>query len=97
MSAAFRVGEPVRVRADAHPGHHRVPRYLKGRQGVVVRFLHEDRNPETLAYGKDGLPRRPVYSVRFSQRDLWPDYPGPVQDTVTADIFEHWLERSGHP
>jgi nitrile hydratase len=45
-----------------------------------------------LALGRDGLPRRPLYRVRFPQHDVWPDYAGPGQDTVDIEIFEHWLE-----
>jgi hypothetical protein len=41
------------------------------------------RNPETRAYGGDGLPERQLYLVRFDLRD---------GDRVLADIFEHWLE-----
>ena len=91
--SAFAPGAAVRIRADAHAGHHRTPLYLKGRRGVVVRHLSDDRNPETLAYGKDGTPRVPVYQVSFRQADLWPGYRGARTDTLVADILEHWLER----
>ncbi|MBI3992924.1 MAG: nitrile hydratase subunit beta, partial [Candidatus Lambdaproteobacteria bacterium] len=37
---------------------------------------------------------RPLYTVRFAQRDLWPDYGGQPHDTLVADIFEHWLEAT---
>ena len=77
----FRPGARVRVRAANHPGHHRTPLYLKGRQGVVVRHVSTDRNPETLAYGKDGLPKVPIYHVRFVQADLWPGYRGSRGET----------------
>jgi nitrile hydratase len=50
------------------------------------------RNPEDTAFGGDGLPKRPVYHVHFPQRQLWGTYPGPQNDTLVVDIFEHWLE-----
>ncbi len=90
----YRPGTRVRIRAEAHPGHHRTPLYLKGQRGVVVRHLITDRNPETLAYGQDGLPRVPIYQVRFVQAELWPGYRGPRHDVLDADILEHWLERA---
>jgi len=93
-AAALRPGTRVRVRAVGHAGHHRAPFYLKGRSGVVVRHLSTDRNPETLAYGQDGLPRVPIYQVRFVQAELWPGYRGPRSDGLMADIQEHWLERT---
>lgn len=89
----FQPGEKIRIRADEHPGHHRVPLYLKGTHGVIVHFLAEERNPETLAYGQDGLPRVPVYQVRFPQRELWPDYHGGGRDALVSNILETWLEH----
>ncbi|HKI96910.1 MAG TPA: SH3-like domain-containing protein [bacterium] len=91
---AYAPGTRVRIRADAHPGHHRTPLYIKGRRGVVVQYVETARNPETLAYGKDGTPRVPVYQVRFAQAELWPGYHGPRTDTLLMDILEHWLERA---
>lgn len=91
---AFAAGTAVRVRAAAHTGHHRTPLYLKGHRGVVLRYLENARNPETLAYGQDGTPRVPVYEVCFRQPDLWPEYPGAGSDTVVAELLEHWLERA---
>jgi nitrile hydratase len=35
---------------------------------------------------------RVLYRVRFKQKDVWPDYTGGPNDTVVADIFEHWLD-----
>jgi nitrile hydratase len=59
---------------------------------VVERLCGEFANPEELAYARDGLPRRPLYRVRFLQRELWPDYAGRDTDTVDIEIYEHWLE-----
>ena len=92
MSGAFKPGDPVRVRASDHPGHHRTPLYIKGHRGVVAHFISEERNPETLAYGHNGVPRIPVYGVRFKQLDLWPGYNGPPSDTLVVDLMENWLE-----
>ena len=33
-------------------------------------------NPEVLALGRDGMPAKALYEVRFRQKDLWPDYSG---------------------
>ena len=49
---------------------------------------------ETRAYGADGLPEQELYGVVFAQRDVWADYPGPADDRITVDVFEHWLEES---
>lgn len=91
MSGAFRPGQRVRVRADAPPGHVRTPFYIRGKRGWIARSHGAFRNPEQLAYGHDGLPKKALYLVAFRQGDVWPDYPVP-DDVIYVDIFEHWLE-----
>jgi hypothetical protein len=63
-------------------GHHRTPAYAKGRTGVVERRHGAFANPETRAYGADGLPAVPLYLVRLTDGEF----------TVSIDLFEHWLE-----
>ncbi|MSO65493.1 MAG: nitrile hydratase subunit beta [Alphaproteobacteria bacterium] len=85
-------GTRVRVKGGDPPGHIRTPFYLRGKEGVVVGRWGEFRNPEELAFGKPGLPKRPLYLVSFRQRDVWPDFHGGPHDSLCADIYEHWLE-----
>jgi hypothetical protein len=92
MTARFQPGQPVRVLAGRPPGHIRTPTYVRGKAGVIERICGNFANPEELAYGRDGLPARPVYRVRFRQEDLWPDYRGAAEDKVEVEIYEHWLE-----
>ncbi len=92
MKSRFRAGDAVSVRAAYPPGHIRTPYYIRGKQGFIERICGEFANPEELAFGRDGLPKRPLYRVRFRQRHVWPDYGGAVEDTVDIEIFEHWLE-----
>ncbi len=88
----YRVGQPVRVAARAHAGHHRTPGYIKGKTGRIERRHASFRNPETRAYGGDGLPEMPLYLVSFAQADLWPAGPAREGDRIYVDLFEHWLE-----
>jgi hypothetical protein len=90
---SYRVGQRVRIADRPHEGHHRTPGYLKGKTGIVERAHRSFTNPETRAYGSDGLPELPLYLVGFEQRDVWTDYDGPTGDRVYADVFEHWLEE----
>jgi nitrile hydratase len=92
MSDRFAVGDRVRVRAAFPPGHVRTPHYLRGRRGEILSVVGRFANPEELAYGRDGLPERALYRVRFAQAELWRDYHGAAPDSAVADIFEHWLE-----
>ena len=93
MSAAFDVGAKVRVRASTIPGHCRTPSYLRGKRGVVIALQGEFRNPEQLAYHKPGLPRQPLYMVRFDFHEVWPRRSsGGKHDSIVADIYQHWLQ-----
>ena len=88
----YHAGDRVRVCSRAHPGHHRTPAYLKGRTGTIERVHGAFRNPETRAYGGDGLPVWPLYGVGFAQQDLWSTYRGGSGDRLCVDLYEHWLE-----
>ena len=90
----YRAGQRVRVAARPHEGHHRTPGYVKGKTGVVERMHASFTNPETRAYGADGLPELPLYLVSFAQRDVWADYRGAGGDRIYIDVFEHWLEEA---
>jgi nitrile hydratase len=92
MSAAFAVNDRVKVRRVYPPGHVRTPYYIRGKAGVIERVLDAFPNPEEKAYGRSGLPKQPLYRVRFLQTDVWPNYPGPSGDTVDVEIYQHWLE-----
>ena len=81
----FAVGAAVRVSSRTHVGHHRTPSYLKGRRGTIERAHGTFRNPETRAYGDDGLPECTLYLVSFELGR---------GDRVLADVFEHWLEEA---
>ena len=88
----FKVGDRVRVKASFPPGHRRTPYYIRGKIGEIERVCGAFPNPEELAYGFDGEPRKVLYRVRFVQRHVWPDYRGPARDIIEMEIYEHWLE-----
>ena len=88
----FVPGDAVAVRATYPLGHVRTPYYIRGKRGVIERFCGAYRNPEELAYARSGLPKQPLYRVRFLQADVWPDYQGQAADTVDIEIYQHWLE-----
>ena len=98
MTAKYQPGDRVRIRVDAPPGHFRTPTYIQGKVGVIETIHGTFRNPETLAYGKDGLPKQPLYLVRFAQNHIWEQYESASEgqqkqhDQLLIDIYEHWLE-----
>ena len=90
----YRGGQRVRVASRPHEGHHRTPGYLKGKTGTIEHVRASFPNPETCAYGGDGLPKQPLYLVGFAQREVWPGYRGLAGDRIYVDVFEHWLEEA---
>jgi nitrile hydratase len=94
MSAAtgkFKPGDRVQVKFEDRPGHIRTPWYIRGKTGWIERVHGDFLNPESLAYGRDGLPRKTLYLVGFNQSDVWENLPG-SKDKVLVDIYEHWLD-----
>ena len=87
----FKPGDRVRVRMEERSGHIRTPWYIRGKTGWIERAYGEFLNPESLAYGGDGLPKRTLYLVAFNQGEVWQGVPHP-KDKVLVDIYEHWLD-----
>ena len=94
QACRFDVGDRVKIAVTHPPGHRRTPYYIRGKTGVIERYCGAFRNPEELAYGFDGEPRRHLYRVRFPQSEIWAAYDGPAQDTLDLEVFQHWLEKA---
>ncbi|MEP3276677.1 MAG: SH3-like domain-containing protein [Stappiaceae bacterium] len=90
--ARYAKGDLVHIRKAYPIGHCRTPYYTRGLDGVVERMCGKFSNPEELAYGRDGHPPLPLYRIRISMGDLWPDYNGLANDTLEVEVFEHWLD-----
>ena len=87
------MAERVRVKALMPPGHVRAPAYLRGKTGVIERRLGTFGNPEQLAYGhKAG--KKHLLRVRFTMAELWGEGAEAPDDTVDAEIYEHWLKEA---
>src|SRR6185503_510122 len=70
VTPRFQVGQRVRAR-NIHPvGHTRLPRYVRGKNGVIETDRGVQAFPDTSAYGRGENPQH-VYSVRFAARELW--------------------------
>jgi len=86
----FRVGDAVIAR-NVHPvGHSRIPRYLKGRRGVVHRDHGVFAFPDAAAGGQGHIPQH-VYSVRFMARELWGEQASPL-DSIHIDLFDEYMD-----
>ena len=91
MKQSFSPGDRVRVRTMEVATHYRTPHYLRGKRGVVARVFGAFPNPEQRAYHLMGVPYQPLYQVAFDFSEVW----GRAErnTVITADIFQHWLER----
>lgn len=92
-AARFEPGDKVRVKFEDRPGHIRTPWYIRGKTGWVEKVYGDFLNPETLAFGRDGLPKRTLYRVAFNQADVFGKSSG-ASDKVLVDIYDHWLEST---
>ena len=92
IAPRFTVGQPVRAR-NMHPtGHTRLPRYARGKQGVVTIDHGVFLFPDTNAHFQGEKPQH-VYSVRFAARELWGPAASP-RDFVHIDMWDDYLERA---
>ncbi|HWC29717.1 MAG TPA: nitrile hydratase subunit beta [Dehalococcoidia bacterium] len=90
VEPSFTIGQRVRARNINPIGHTRLPRYARGRAGVVTRdhgvYLFPDTNAHFL-----GEKRQHVYSIRFMARELWGEAASP-RDSVYLDMWDDYLE-----
>ena len=86
----FRPGDRVVAKNQHVQSHTRLPRYVRGRQGVIHRVHGDYDFPDTKAHGRGEHPC-PVYSVRFAARELWGDAASP-RDSVYIDLWENYLD-----
>jgi nitrile hydratase len=86
----FKAGDAVTARNLNPTGHTRLPRYVRGRRGVVDRDHGVFIFPDTHAAGAGRKPQH-VYSVAFPARELWgPD--ARANDAVYVDLWDDYLD-----
>jgi nitrile hydratase subunit beta len=90
-SAPTRFARGDRIRAlDLNPrGHTRLPRYVRGRPGTIIRIHGCHVLPDANAHGQGEQPHW-LYGVAFTARELWGPGAGPG-DTVQLDLWEPYL------
>jgi len=88
--ARFKAGDRVRTR-NFHPREHtRLPRYARGKLGLVEAVRGGFVFPDTNAHGKGENPQW-VYTVVFDGREIWGEESDP-ELTVSVDAWESYLE-----
>ena len=86
----FKAGDLVRTKKINPPTHTRLPRYARGRNGIVegVRGCHVFPDAVTTGRGED--PQW-LYTVVFEGRELWGESADPATK-VSIDAWEPYLE-----
>ena len=88
--ARFAAGDRVRARVINPRTHTRLPRYVRGRVGIVELVHGCHVFPDAHAHGGGEDPQW-LYTVRFAARDLWGADADPTV-AVSVDAFEPYLE-----
>ena len=89
-SARFAVGDRVVARTMHPTGHTRLPRYARGKSGVIERVHGAHVLPDSNAHDGGESPEW-LYTVSFAGTELW----GPDADpslTVSIDAWESYLD-----
>ncbi len=91
--AKFHTGERVRAREINPAGHTRLPRYVRGKIGVVKSDRGVYIFPDTNAHHA-GEARQHVYCVAFIANHLFGSS-AHARDRIVIDLWEDYLERGG--
>jgi nitrile hydratase beta subunit len=89
--AQFKPGDGVRAKNIHPPTHTRLPRYVRGRLGVIERLHGCHVFPDRNALGEGEHPQW-LYTVRFEGRELWGAEADPKLK-VSVDAWEPYLEQ----
>jgi nitrile hydratase len=88
--ARFAVGDLV-VTRNMHPtGHTRLPRYARGKHGVIEAVHGAHVFPDSNGHGLGEAPQM-LYTVRFTGTELWGEDADPTLAT-SIDAWESYLE-----
>jgi nitrile hydratase subunit beta len=88
--ARFARGDRVRARNLNPSGHTRLPRYVRGKAGIIARDWGVFVFPDTNAHHAGTKPQH-CYSVSFDARELW-GKPANSRERLYIDLWEDYLE-----
>jgi nitrile hydratase beta subunit len=86
----FVVGQRVRAHNMQPTGHTRLPRYARGKTGIIVSHHGPHVLPDASAHGGGDVSQH-LYAVRFTALELWGETANP-RDGVHLDLWESYLE-----
>ncbi len=90
LTPRFHVGDHVRGR-NVHPiTHTRMPRYTRGKMGVVERDRGVFNLPDKEEVSAEPKPQH-VYLIRYTAQELWGEEAS-THDSLYIDMWEDYLE-----
>lgn len=89
-SPKFAIGERVRARNINPETHTRLPRYARGKVGLVIAVHGGFAFPDNNAQG-DRSAAQHLYTVRYAATELWGPQ-GDIRSDVHVDAWESYLE-----
>lgn len=88
----FKAGDDVIARNINPAGHTRLPRYARGRRGLIDRDFGVFIFPDTSAMSRDPKPQH-LYNVRFGARELWGEGVR-ARDSVYVNLWDDHLDSA---
>ena len=86
----FKVGQRVVARNINPAGHTRLPRYARGKRGVISQIYGVHVFPDASAHGQGEQPQT-LYNVRFEAGELWGE-PSEPCECIHLDLWESYLD-----
>jgi nitrile hydratase subunit beta len=86
----FKAGDRVRTKNFNPEGHTRLPRYARGKTGVIEAPRGGFVFPDSNAHGAGEAPQH-IYTVVFDGREIWGEGADPTL-SVSIDAWESYLE-----
>ncbi|NER80138.1 MAG: nitrile hydratase subunit beta [Leptolyngbya sp. SIO1D8] len=90
LAPKFQMGDFVRAKVMHPKTYTRLPRYVRGKVGKVMKDHGVYVFPDTVGQRLSTKPQH-VYSVRFTAQELW-GKEAPVHDALYIDLFDDHLE-----
>jgi nitrile hydratase len=90
---SFVPGDRVKVGTRSPIGHYRVPIYLRGKTGRVIKVIEPSLiDNEEEGYGRNAGNRRHYYRIAVPMTGIWANYEGSPRDELQIEVYETWLE-----
>ncbi|MBA3961205.1 MAG: nitrile hydratase subunit beta [Chthoniobacterales bacterium] len=91
----WKAGDAIRISVRYPIAHYRVPRYIRGKRGLVEMVIARALvNNEEEGFGRNAGQLGYYYRVAIPLQELWPDYVGSPNDNLRIEVFETWLEKN---